>query len=109
MTGKVGAFDVGALTIQTDDLGTEVESVNFTAVRLRRDILRRSSIGAVFTNRSVSLVGDGSSQTYGVDGVFSFYDNVEFITYVAKTETPGLRERDLSYQGRFSYNGTATG
>ena len=109
VTGKVGAFDVGALSVQTDDLGTEVESVNFTAVRLRRDILRRSSIGAVFTSRSVSLVGDGSSQAYGVDGVFSFYDNVEFITYVAKTETPGLRERDLSYQGRFSYNGDRYG
>ena len=75
----------------------------------RRDILRRSSIGAIFTNRSVSLVGDGSSQTYGVDGVFSFYDNVEFVTYVAKTETPGLRERDLSYQGRFRYNGDRYG
>ena len=109
MTGKVGAFDVGALTIQTDDLGTEVESANFTAVRLRRDILRRSSIGAIFTNRSVSLVGDGSNQAYGVDGVFSFYDNVEFVTYVAKTETPGLRERDLSYQGRFRYNGDRYG
>ena len=109
VTGKVGAFDVGALNIQTDDLGTEVKSANFTAVRLRRDVLRRSSIGAIFTNRSVSLVGDGSSQAYGVDGVFSLYDNVEVITYVAKTETPGLRERDLSYQGRFSYNGDRYG
>ena len=109
VTGKVGAFDVGALTIQTDALGSDVESTNFTAVRLRRDILRRSSIGAIFTNRSVSLVGNGSSQTYGVDGVFSFYDNVEFITYVAKTETPGLRGRDLSYQGRFAYTGDRYG
>ena len=105
VTGKVGAFDVGALSIQTDELGSNVESTNFTAVRLRRDVLRRSSIGAIFTNRSVSLVGNGSNQAYGVDGVFSFYDNVEVITFVAKTETPGLRGRDLSYQGRFSYNG----
>ena len=109
VTGKVGAFDVGALNIQTDELGSDVESTNFTAVRLRRDILRRSSIGAIFTNRSISLVGDGSSRAYGVDGVFSFYDNVEFITYVAKTETPGLNERDLSYQGRFGYNGDRYG
>ena len=78
-------------------------------MRLRRDVLRRSSIGAIFTNRSISLVGDGSSRAYGVDGVFSFYDNVEFITYVAKTETPGLHERDLSYQGRFGYNGDRYG
>ena len=105
VTGKVGAFDVGALNIQTDELGTEVQPTNFTVVRLRRDVLRRSSIGALVTHRSISLVGDGSNQAYGVDGVFSFYDNVEFVTYFAKTETPGARGRDLSYQGRFSYNG----
>ena len=104
VTGKVGAFDVGALSVQTDDLGTEVEPTNFTAVRLKRDILRRSSVGAIFTNRSVSLVGEGANQTYGVDGMFSFYDNIDLITYLAKTKTPGLRGRDLSYQGRFSYN-----
>ena len=109
VTGKVGAFDVGALNIHADERGVEVESANFTAVRLRRDVLRRSSIGAIFTNRSVSLVGDGANQAYGVDGVFSFYDNVEVITYVAKTETPGVDGQDLSYQGRFSYNGDRYG
>ena len=109
VTGKVGAFDVGALNIQSDEIRGAVESTNFTAVRLRRDILRRSSIGAIMTNRSVSIAGEGSSQTYGVDGVFSFYDNLEVITYVAKTETPGLDGQDLSYQGRFSYTGDRYG
>ena len=109
VTGKLGAFDVGALSIQTGDLGTEVEATNFTVVRLRRDIFRRSSIGVLFTSRSVSLVGDGSNRAYGVDGVFSFYENVELITYVAKTETPGLRGQDLSYQGRFAYAGDRYG
>ncbi len=64
VTGKVGAFDVGALNIQSDEIRGEVESINFTAVRLRRDILRRSSIGAIVTNRSVSesgKVGNGYS------------------------------------------------
>ncbi len=66
VTGKVGAVDVGVLTIQTDDaLATGAESTNFTVVRMKRDILRRSSIGGIFTNRSVSLSGDGSSRTYG--------------------------------------------
>ena len=46
VTGKVGAFDVGALNIQTDDVPTaEIESTNFTTLRLRRDILKRSTIG----------------------------------------------------------------
>ena len=110
VTGKIGAFDVGLLNIQTDEeVVSGAEPTNFTVVRLKRDILRRSSIGAIFTNRSVSLIGDGASQTYGVDGTFSFYDNVSLLTYVARTQTPGLEVDDTSYQGQFTYVETGTG
>ena len=106
VTGKVGAFDIGALNIQTDDvLSAGIESTNFTAVRLKRDVLRRSTIGGIFTNRSVSLLGDGASQAYGLDAEFSFYENVHFVTYYAKTKTPAASERDTSYYGRFNYRG----
>ena len=50
VTGRVGAFTLGALNIQADDNpAAGVEQTNFTVLRLRRDILRRSSIGAIFT------------------------------------------------------------
>ena len=104
MTGKAGAFDVGALSIQTEEspeAGTA--STNFTVLRIRRDILRRSSVGGIFTNRSVSLVGPGASQAYGVDGTFSFHENLDFVTYYARTRTPLATGRDASYQGRFDY------
>ena len=111
VTGKVGAFDVGALNIQTDkEEISGAELTNFTVVRVKRDILRRSSIGALLTNRSISLNGDdGSSQTIGADAMFSFYDNVSLVGYVAKTQTPGIRSRDASYQGRFQYMGDRYG
>ena len=54
--------------------------------------------GGIFTNRSVSRVGDGTNQAYGVDGTFSFYDNVSSVTYFAQTKTPGVTEKDKSYQ-----------
>ena len=104
LTGKVGAFDVGALSIQTDDEPTSGSvNTNFTVIRIKRDMLRRSSVGAILTSRSVSLAGNGSNQAYGLDGSFSFYDNVNFLGYYAKTQTSGLRGRDQSYQGRFDY------
>ena len=67
VTGKVGQFDVGALNIHTDDeMVSASDPTNFTVVRLRRDILRRSSVGGMFTNRSVSRVAPGeASQAYG--------------------------------------------
>ena len=110
VTGKTGAFDVGALNIQTDDeVISGAEQTNFTVVRVKRDILRRSSIGALFTNRSVSVVGDGSNQAYGADAAFSFYDSVSLLAYVARTQTPGLEAEDMSYQGQFTYAGDRYG
>ena len=104
VTGKVGAFDVGALNIQTEDsLDAGTDSTNFTVLRVRRDILRRSGIGGIFTNRSVSTLGPGTSQAYGVDATFAFFDNVNFLAYYAKTRTPGHTDKDNSYEGRFNY------
>ena len=110
VTGKLGALDVGALNIQTDDeVISGAEATNFTVVRLKRDVLRRSSVGALMTNRSVSLSGPGSSQTIGADGTFSFYENVNLVGYAAKTNTPDFHGRDASYQGRFLYTGDLVG
>ena len=110
VTGKAGAFDIGVLNIQTDEEAfSGAVPTNFAVVRLKRDILRRSSVGAIFTNRSVSLVGDGSSQVYGVDASFSFYDNVSLLGYVARTKTPGLGAEDTSYQSQFTYAGDRYG
>ena len=90
LTGRVGAFSVGALNIQTDGVeDTGVEATNFTVLRLRRDILRRSSVGALYTQRSVSTLGDGANQAYGVDARFGFFDTVTLNTYWARTDTPG--------------------
>jgi len=106
VTGKIGQFDVGALSISTDDkaLG-RAESTNFTVVRVKRDVLRRSAIGGIFTNRSVSVAGDGASQTVGVDGTFAFYENISMLGYYARTETsdPDIVGENTSYQARFDY------
>ena len=105
ITGKIGSFDVGAIGIQTDDHpDAGAESTNFTVLRLRRDILARSSVGVLFENRSTSINGTGgSNQAYGVDASFAFFDNVSFLAYYAKTRTEGLRGNDESYRSSFNY------
>ena len=110
LSGRVGKFSLGVLNIQTDDSPEAgAMATNFSVVRVRRDVLRRSSIGALFTGRSVSTVGTGSAETYGIDGLFSFLDNLDINTYWAKTTTPGLLEDDLSYRGQLDYNGDRYG
>jgi hypothetical protein len=110
VTGRVGEYSIGALNMHTDagDL-TNIESTNFTVLRLRRDILSRSTIGVLFTNRSRSLLGDGSSQLYGVDAGLAFGDDVTIDAYVSKSGVPGLSARDLSYMGQFAYSGDRYG
>ena len=106
VTGKVGRFDVGLLNIHAgEEAVSDSKPTNFSVVRLRRDILRRSSVGAMFTNRSVSRVAPGPSQAYGVDGTFAFFENVNLTTYIARTQLPGPEHqgKDLSYQGKFEY------
>ena len=113
VTGRAGKFTMGVLNIQTgenlDDLDDPVRGTNFSVVRLRRDILRRSNIGIIGTSRSVGLDGTGSSQTFGADGNFSFFQNLNINTYYAKTRNPGSSGRDASYRARMQNNGDRYG
>ena len=66
LTGRIGPYTIGALNIQTDDLaGTAVvpgvEPTNFSVVRVKRDILRQSSVGVLATRRSPGQVASGSN------------------------------------------------
>ena len=110
VTGKIGAVNIGALSIQTDDEPTVgAESTNFTVVRLHRDIFARSGIGVLFGNRSQAVLSGGSNQTYGADAAFSFLQDASLVGYYAKTRTRGLTGNDQSYQARLRYNGDEWG
>jgi len=109
VTGKVGGVTVGALNIQAEEDGgtgsvPATPATNFTALRVKRDILRRSTVGAMFTDRSVAVAGPGSNRAYGADAAFSFFDNLSMGGYYARTETTGTGASDESYQARFTYD-----
>ena len=63
LTGKIGAYGVGVMNIQAGDEGTSGSpATNFTVLRAKRVILRRSTVGAIFTNRNQSSVTAGRDQ-----------------------------------------------
>jgi hypothetical protein len=109
LTGKVGKTGIGLLNIQTGEVGESIRPTNFSVVRIKRDVLRRSNIGAMFTSRSKSLVGDGNSQAYGVDGAFLLLQDLNVSGYFARTDTPESPDDTTSYQGRVDYAGDAYG
>ncbi|HLA89771.1 MAG TPA: DUF5916 domain-containing protein [Gemmatimonadaceae bacterium] len=105
LTGKLGPYAIGMMNIQAGaEPVSQTDATNFTVVRLKRDVLRRSAIGAMATSRSVSATGPGSNQAYGVDGTFSFFQNLSLGAYWARTTSTAVRGGDQSYQGRFDYN-----
>ena len=105
LTGKVGQYAVGLMNIQTGDEAVSLtRPTNFTVARIKRDVFKRSSIGVMATNRSLAASDSGSNQAYGVDGTFSFFDNVTTAAYWARTSTAGHHGNDQSYQARYDYN-----
>jgi hypothetical protein len=111
LTGRAGAFTLGLLNIQTGDEPTSgAPSTGFSVARIKRDVLRRSSVGAIFTHRSDSALTPGASnQAYGVDATFAFFDNLSINGYWARTETTGVDGEDSSYSGFLRYNGDRYG
>ena len=114
-TGRVGSFSVGAMAIRSAESPvSDLPSTAFTVLRLKRDVLRRSSVGAMFTGRSASRLGSGSNEAYGVDGTFAFYDNLKVNTYWSQTQTPGLvapgvEADETSYRAQLDYAGDRYG
>jgi hypothetical protein len=110
VTGRVGRYSLGLVNMQTrDDTAAAAQATNFTVVRVKRDILRKSSIGVLATNRSKAQTLPGSNQVFGVDGTFGFFSNLTFATYLAKTTSEGIDRDNMSYRAQMEYGGDRYG
>ena len=70
VTGKMGDYSIGVLGLRTAAEGEHVRN-DFSAVRVKRDVLGRSSVGMLFTDRRSA--GDGASnQVFGLDAKVPF-------------------------------------
>jgi len=109
LSGKVGgSTNVGLLYMSADEVSGAVPQNDYAVARINQELPNRSSIGAIFVERSGdgSISGDKDSdfnRTYAVDGQWGIGKNVTLRSYVAKTETPGRRGEDMAYHilGRY--------
>lgn len=100
MIGKVGNYQVGLLNMQTeeathydedDDETTIYPSTNFTAVRVRRDVFRRSNIGFMLLNKEESGTGH-YNRSGGVDMNFPITDQFTISGGMASTTGPNKED-----------------
>ncbi len=109
VTGRAGAYTIGALSMQTDSVGSEIPTTNFGVVRVKRDVFHRSNIGFIGTYRSESVETYGSNNVFGIDGNFTFFQNVDINAYWARSSTSDLDGNDASYRAGFEYGGDRYG
>jgi hypothetical protein len=97
LTGKMGPYSVGVLNITTDaaDEGNRhIDRANYTAVRVKRNILSTSSIGGILLNREG---GDTDyNRSVGVDLGLMLGPSFTLIGLVARTESPDAVLADRS-------------
>ncbi len=105
--GRTGAYTMGLMNIQTGETaGLDVESTNFSAFRIKRDLFSRSNIGVIATHRNINADGSGSNSLYGVDGNFNPSDNIRINSFYMATSEPGVEtgHQAASYMGQFNYD-----
>ena len=104
LSGREGAYSLGVLNIQQRaDQG--VPATNFSAFRLRRDVLANSDIGAIILNKEVS--GPGFNRLAGADANFRFGTNVQLTAFAARSFSPILtsapKGNSVTARGNFQY------
>ena len=97
VTGRIGAYNVGFLQVQTRKLGEAsspftIPRDQFTVLRVKRDVLKRSYIGAIFVNRQGAPSAGGLSynRVAGVDSEFNLTDHYKVTAFWMGSATPGV-------------------
>ena len=103
LTGRAAGLEIGAMQIRTKDGPTpSVHAADFTALRLKRDVFGKSSLGVIATRRSEAPGRPTPGQTVGADLRMAFGKYLTSTNYVALTDAEGTTDR-ASYRAQVDY------
>lgn len=102
LSGRAGEYYLGLLNIQARSEGS-TPATNFTAARLRRNLLRNSDVGVMFLNRQ-SRRPEDYNRSLGADtNLLFFRNNLRMSGAMARTVTPGRSGDDRIAKGDVEY------
>lgn len=91
VTGRAGPYTIGLLNMQTDDSTSSDGKLrlggNYGALRIKRNVLKQSTLGAIFLNRNGGP-GAAFNRTAGLDLGLTLGRNLAIASMVAKTFSP---------------------
>jgi hypothetical protein len=105
LTGKIGRTDLGVLDVRTRDLPVVPEK-NFFVGRVKRNFLRQSYVGAIYSEGHPAL--SIASRTYGADlrlatAGFLGSRNLALTAFGIRSMNEGSTDRDWSYGADLDY------
>ncbi len=107
ITGNLQGFTLGLMSVQTDPLDESenfsVPASNYSVVRVKRNVLARSTVGGFFLNRELGGTAD-FNRVYGVDANFNFYKYLRVAGLWAKSQQPGNTEQNWVSSGTIRWN-----
>jgi len=107
VSGKIGRTNIGLLSMFTEDIESEgIEKNNFSVARVNHDFGgTRSSLGGVFVNRSgLGDMPDDYNRVYAIDGKWGIGKKAQVTGFVAKSNTPGIKDKDHAFKLLANYN-----
>ncbi len=103
LTGRVGAYQVGLLNLETGE-GDGQSLENDSTFRIKRDVFARSEIGAFLLNRQGAE--RPTNRAYGVDAILRPRNDLLFNLLYTKTDTPGTGSDDAAARAEVEYDTT---
>ena len=103
LTGKIGDYSIGVLGNQTGEFGSsetalsEKEAAWFSAVRIKRDILKRSNVGILFVNKEQGGSDRFHSRVGGVDMNLALGKTYHLSGQYAGSFHPGEDSENMAY------------
>lgn len=89
LTGRAGAFGIGLMTMQSEEVDGRAGN-NYSVARVRRDVLKSSDLGAIFLSRQPSGGRDDFNRVAGVDANFRFFKSLSINSFAARSDSPGV-------------------
>jgi hypothetical protein len=85
LTGRAGPYSIGLLSIQ-QRAASSAPAANYSAFRLRRNVLANSDIGVLVLNKDAE--GPRANRVAGADANFRFFENLNLNAAAARTFSP---------------------
>lgn len=104
LTGRIGKFTVGGLFAHTKAQSGQPSNL-FGVLRVRRNLLKNSDIGALFMSRDARGAGNDYNRVFGLDATIRLPNAVDWSLYALASQAPGRTGGQTAFRTSFNREG----